>query len=265
MTRVLLTTAVLLLLLSAAGPAVADLAVVQSWPVDTFPGGICYDADLDHIFLVNNSTGEVWEFTRTGGYVNMWPAAQVGLVWPIGMDIHPETHHLWVCDESTPEQVVECTRDGVAVSSFSVDALMEDCSALAYNPNDGLLYIADDNVSEVVIWTTGGDYLDRWSCLPNGDADALCYVPCTNTLYVGDDNGAMIYEFTLDGTFIQSWDLNALLGLQGCESLTVDPVAMTVFIGDSTTSSRLIYEVSGFFEPSPVEASTWGSLKALYQ
>jgi uncharacterized protein YjiK len=100
--------------------------------------------------------------------------------------------------------------------------------------------------------------------VPNGDADAICYVPCTNTLYVGDDTAAMVYEFTLEGALVQSWDLRALLGLQGCEGLSVDPVAMTVFIGDST-SPYTVYEVSGFFEPSPVEASTWGSLKALYQ
>ena len=59
MSRLLLLVVVVALVAVWTVPALADLAIVQSWPVDTFPGGICYDSDRNHIWLVNDSTNEV--------------------------------------------------------------------------------------------------------------------------------------------------------------------------------------------------------------
>ncbi len=260
-----LVCAALLLVAMTVGPVSAQLTVVQQWPTGTFPGGLAYDSERDHIWLVNNSTGEVREYTRTGTMVGMFLASDVGLTWPIGIDFEEATGHLWICDEYNPEQVVECTRDGVAISNFSVDALMQDCSGLAYCPMDDYLYIADDNASEVVIWTKTGTYMDRWSSMPVVDTDAICYMDGTNTLLVGDDNGAMIYEFTLDGTVLNSWNLISLLGIQGVDGLAYDAATANVFIGDSTTGAQIVYEVSGFHPPSPVESASWGKIKSLFQ
>jgi len=260
------TTAIglVLLLLASATPASSVLNIVQSWQPGTFPGGIAYDAERDHIWLVNDSTSELREYTRDGMLIQIIPGAQFGLSWLIGIDWDPNTGNLWICDENQPEQVAQVTRDGAFVSGFSVDADMQDAVGLTYCTTDGNLYISDDNASEVVSWTTGGTLMNRWSSLPCVDTDAICHIPFTNTLFVGDDNGATIYEFTLDGMLLNSYDLVALLGITGVDGLTLDPMTGNLFIGDSSIPYT-IYEVSGFFGPISVDETSWGHVKALFR
>lgn len=264
MSRLLAVTAVLVLL--SNGIAAAQLSIVQQWPIDVFPGGVCYDPDLDHLWIVTDSTNEVREYTRDGTFVGMWDGSLAGLEWPIGIDYAPSTQHLWICDEFNPEQVVECTKTGTPVSSFSVDADMQDAVGLAYNPDNDHLYVADDNANEVVEWTTSGTFVARWSTAPDGDSDAICCLGSANTLLLGDDNGATVYEFTLDGTLLNTYDMSALLGIQGVEGLSYDPLTGNVFLGDSTSGAgRIIYEISGFGPPVAVEATTWGGIKSQFK
>jgi uncharacterized protein YjiK len=263
MLRLLLLVGVLVVLTALTGSALGDLAIVQQWPVDTFPGGICYDSDRDHIWLVNNSTAQVREYTRTGAYIGMFPAGQVGLNWPIGMDFCTATNNLWIGDEFSPEQVVECTRAGAQVSSFSVLGSMQDVSGLAYNPNDDHIFLADDNASEVVEWTSTGGYVGRWSSLPCVDSDSICYLSTENTLLVGDDTAGMVCKFSVVGVLIETYDMALLLGITGVESLAFDAAAGTVFLGDSDTN--IVYEISGFAGQTLVDDATWGSIKAMFR
>jgi uncharacterized protein YjiK len=261
-----LVTALGLIVFFMAGPASAQLMVVQSWAIDTFPGGVAYDSDRDHIWIVNDSSNEVREYTRTGTFVSSFPGAGVGLVLPIGMDFHPGTQNLWICDETTVEKVVEVTRDGTLVSQFSVDLDVQDASGLAYDTTTDRIYIADDNASEVVIFTSSGSYVARWSAVPSGDADSICLLTTEGTLLVGDDNGAMVHKFSIAGGLIASYDMNALLGIQGVEGLSFDAATGNVFLGDSTTGATIIYEISGFVEGGvSVEPATWGAIKADYR
>jgi uncharacterized protein YjiK len=244
--------------------AVAQLSIVQQWPVTEFPGGVCYDSDRDHLWTVDDSGNTVREYTRIGAFVSSFPGSQVGLSLPIGMDFDAPSGNLWICDESAPEKVVETTRNGVLVSEFSVGNDMQDASGLAINTNNDHLYIADDNASEVVEWTKAGALVGRWSTSPNGDADSICYIAASNTLLVGDDNGADVYEFTVDGVLLNSWDMIAELGIAGVEGLSSDPATGNVFLGDSS-SPRTIYEISGFVAATAVEDATWGSVKSLFR
>jgi uncharacterized protein YjiK len=264
MARATMVVGLIVMLLGVVGPAKADPTIVQSWAPGTFPGGIAYDADRDHIWLVNNSTGELREYTRDGTLIQTFDGSQFGLTWLIGIDWCPTTMNLWICDEYNPEQVAEVTREGVFVSGFSVDAYMMDAVGLTYCTTDGNLYISDDDAHEVVVFATDGTYLGRWSTLPCSDADAICHVEATNTLWVGDDNAAKIYEFALDGTLIATYDLVALLGITGVDGLTVDQVAQTLFIGDST-SPYMVYEVAGMWGPVAVQETSWGRVKALFR
>ena len=264
MARVTIAVGLTMLLIGVASPASAQPTIVQSWQPGTFPGGLAYDADRDHIWLVNNSTSELREYTRDGTLLQAIPGSQFGLNWLIGIDWDPVTMNLWIADEYSPEQVAQVTRDGAYVSGFSVDADMQDTSGLTYCTTNGNLYVADDNASEIVEWTTGGTLVNRWSSLPCVDTDAVCHIPFTNTLFVGDDNAAKIYEFTLDGTLLNTYDLVALLGITGVDGLTVDPVSATLFIGDSSTPYT-VYEVAGFWGPVSVQPSSWGQIKADYR
>ena len=263
MARVAPVALVLVLLCGCVGLALADLAIVQSWPHSSFPGGIAYDAERGHVWVVDETDGDVTEYTRDGVYVSSFLASAVGLFQPIGASWAMDTGNLWICDEYTPEQVVETTREGVWVSGFSVDPYVQDASGLAYDPNTGLLYVADDNAHEVIIFDTQGNYISRWSSLPCSDTDSICYVGCTNTLMVGDDTADTVYEFTLTGTLIQSWNMRTLLGIDGVEGLAADEDAATLFLSSGVTD--MVYEISGVWGPSPVTDGTWGSIKAMYR
>jgi uncharacterized protein YjiK len=263
MARLLMLAVVVVLVTVWTVPALADLSIVQSWPIDTFPGGVAYDSDRDNIWVVNNSTGEVREYTRIGGFVSMFPAAQVGLTWPIGMDFHAGTMNLWICDEYNPEKVAEVTRAGVLVSEFSVDAAMDDASALAINTNTGNLYVTDDNSSECVEWTQAGAEVARWSTLPCVDSDSACFLSNEGNLLIGDDNAGMVYKFNTAGVMLEAFDMSALLGITGVEGLAFDANTLNVFLADS--DSDYVYEISGFTEMTPVEHATWGHIKNLYR
>lgn len=263
MSRLLMLAVVVVLVTVWTVPALADLAIVQSWPIDTFPGGIAYDSDRNHIWLVNDSSNEVREYTREGAFVGMFPGGQVGLVLPIGADFHTGTQNLWICDETTAEKVVECTRDGVLVSEFSVDAFMLDISGLAIDTDTGNLFAADDNASEVVEWTQAGVEVGRWSSLPCVDTDSICFLSTESTLLVGDDNAGMVYKFGTDGVLAETYDMAALLGITGVEGLAFDANTHTVFLGDSDSSN--VFEISGFTAVTPVERTTWGRVKGLYR
>ena len=264
MARATIAAGAIVMLLGLVGSATASPTIVQSWAPGTFPGGIAYDADRDHIWLVNNSTGELREYTRNGVLIQTIPGSLFGMNWLIGIDWHPTTMNLWICDEYTPEQVAEVTRAGAYVSGFSVDPYVQDAVGLTYCTSDGNLYIADDNASEVVVFSTTGTFLGRWSSLPCVDTDAICHIEATNTLFVGDDNAAMIYEFTLGGTLVASYNLVALLGITGVDGLAVDQVAQTLFIGD-TSSPYTVYEVAGMWGPVTVSQTSWGRIKAMFR
>ena len=263
MARLLLVAVVVVLVTVWTVPALADLAIVQSWPVATFPGGICYDSDRDHIWLVNNSTNEVREYTRDGTLLGMFAGDDVGLDWPIGMDFHAGTMNLWIADEYSPEKVVECTRDGVFVSEFSVDAAMADASGLAIDTDTGNLFVADDNASEVVEWTQAGVEVGRWSSLPCSDADAICFLSTEATLLVGDDSAGVVYKFDRDGALLEVYDTEVLLGIPGVEGLSYDANTYNVFLADSV--SDYVYEISGFAEVVAVEETGWGVIKAMFR
>jgi uncharacterized protein YjiK len=249
----------------AASSAMAQLSIVQQWTVSEFPGGIAYAPDDDTIWIVDDSGNTFREYTRTGTFLSSFPGTQVGTSLPVGLEYEEGSGHLWCADETTAEQVVECTKDGVFVSSFSVDADMQDAVAIAYANSTGLLYVGDDNASEVVSWTTGGTLMGRWTTTPYvTDTDAICYLDASNTLLVGDDNGAVIHEFTLDGTQLTSYDMSAQLGITGVEGLSYDPATGNVFLGDSS-SPRVLYEISGFVQATPVEPATWGSIKSQFR
>ena len=263
MARLLLWAVVVVLVTVWTVPALADLAIVQSWPVDTFPGGICYDSDRDHIWLVNNSTGEVREYTRDGTLLETFPGDQVGLTWPIGMDFHAGTMNLWIADEYNPEKVVECTRDGVFVSEFSVDAAMEDASGLAIDTDTGNLFVADDNANEVVEWTQAGVEVGRWSSLPCNDTDSICFLSTEGTLLVGDDTAGVVYKFDTDGVQLGMYNTAVLLGITGVEGLAYDANTHTVFLADS--DSDYVYEISGFTTVVAVQTTGWGAIKAMFR
>jgi DNA-binding beta-propeller fold protein YncE len=263
MARLLFVAVVVGLVAVWTVPALADLAIVQSWPVDTFPGGICYDSDRDHIWLVNDSTNEVREYSRIGALLGMFPGSQVGLVLPIGMDFDAGTTHLWIADETTAEKVVECTREGVFVSEFSVDAAMQDASGVALDTNTGNLFVADDNAHEVVEWTQAGVEVGRWSTMPCSDADAICFLSTDGTLLLGDDTAGMVYEFDTSGGLIATYNMGALLGITGVEGLAYDANTYNVFLADS--DSYNVYEISGFVEIVPVEEIGWGAIKAMFR
>jgi uncharacterized protein YjiK len=253
----------LVLLCGCVGLALADLAIVQSWPHSTFPGGIAYDGERNHVWVVDETDGDITEYTRDGVFVSSFLASPLGLMQPIGAGWASDSGNLWICDEYTPEQVVESTRAGAWVSGFSVDAYVQDASGLAIDVSTGLIYVADDNAHEVVIFDTAGNFIGRWSSLPCSDTDSITYVACTNTLMVGDDTADTVFEFTLTGTLIQSWNLSTLLGIDGVEGLAADEGAATLFVSSGVTDT--IYEISGIWGPSPVNDSSWGSIKAMYR
>jgi len=246
------------------GTASADLSIIQQWPVGTFPGGVAYDSERDHIWIVNEGSQEVWEYTREGGLVQTFSVAGLGILQPIGIDFDPVTGNLWIGEEGQPEGAFEITREGVLMSYFSADAYVDDVSGLAYNAALDQVYLADDNGAQVVVFSGDGAYLSSWSSAPVSDADAITYSDNTNTLLVGDDTASLIVEFTLDGTALQSWNVESLLGIGSVEGLSDDPGAGTVFIADSGTVDT-VWEVAGFFPPTPVNESTWGEVKAQFK
>lgn len=92
----------------------------------------------------------------------------------------------------------------------SGDGQFANPTAIAINPNTGVVYVTDCNNYRIQYFDENGKYLGKWGEYGSGDgkfkeATGIAYNPIGDTLYVTDFVNQCIQYFDLKGTFKGRW------------------------------------------------------------
>lgn len=133
--------------------------------------------------------------------------------------------------------------DGTFVRNHSLTSYTDEPTGLAYNPNNGLLYIADDD-DHGVYWTdplNPSVKLGYFDTRPLGflDAEDLKIDPLTGHIHILDGLLKQIVELTISGVFVDSIPLPPIM--RDAEALAYDPTHDLFFVGSG--ASTLIWVV----------------------
>jgi len=221
-------------LLLAVAPCFAQTSVL-SWPTGTvFGGGIAYDPIADEIWVIDQTSDNIRQYTSAGAQLNVFPVPTGTL--PIGGFVHPTTGNVWVCDEG--EIFYEMDRNGVLVSGpFGTTPAITDVSAMTFDPASQTVFISNDSANLIHEFDLMGNAIGGpidVSAAGSVDADGITYNPITRTFYLGEDTGDQIIEVDRAGALIASWPLT---GIASPEGLAIDTRSGILWVTDPVTDT----------------------------
>ena len=228
-----------------------DKATAFTKPVATVPptalSGLAYDHDAVLIYAVGASSRALWTIDPTQGWATTF-VGQTGIVTPHAAAIDPSDGQLYVLGgdnehgfQSILYLVSKATGSAVALGHTGFEFL----SGLDFDPISGVLYGARSGPYDTGVLVT----IDTVS----GQATQVASTPLTLTTISFDENGTLygVNNGPLPGQDSQLYVVDKATGATtSVGSLGVDNVLGAVF--DSTI-------------PTPVEATSWGRVKALFR
>lgn len=167
-----------------------------------------------------------------------------GIAYVAGLDL------LFIADSEheespfySPTNLWAVRRDGTFVGSYAM-AFTKEATGLAYNPDNGFLYITDDDADKV-FWVDPSNptvKVGEFSVRPLGitDAEDPGYDPVTHHLFVLDGVTERLFELTLTGQLVQTIQLPGVL--KEAEGLAYDADREVFYVG-SGGSRGTIYEI----------------------
>lgn len=167
---------------------------------------------------------------------------------PSGLAYVPELDLLFIADSEHDEspyfstQNLFATRlDGTFVRSYSLLGFTHEPTGLAYNPQNGMLYITDDDADRIFIVnpmnpeTKVGEINVRQ--LGITDAEDPVIDPVTGNIYLLDGVQRAIYELSESGQLIGSTVLPSVI--TDAEGLAFDPLADVFYIASGSTRGTI--------------------------
>jgi hypothetical protein len=175
----------------------------------------------------------------TQGYGNADPS---GIAYVPGLDM------LFVADSehdetpfNSPTNLFGIRLDGTFVEAFSLSSFSKEPTGLAYNPNNGLLYISDDDAKKI-FWVDPENpsvKLGEFDVRKFGSTDAEDpkVDPVTGHLFMLDGFSRKLFEFTDQGNLVSSMTLPSVM--TDAEALAYDPRHDVFFIGSGATRGTI--------------------------
>lgn len=166
-----------------------------------------------------------------------------GAIAPKGIAYHPIRDTLFIADGSG--RLIEITRAGALVASFSTTAYAPIPKGISYDPVTGDLLVSDATAIHRV--TAGGvlvapsPFLDVSTLV--ADADGIAVDPASGTLWIADGNADEIVEFSRAGIRLGSFSTTALL------PAFTEPEGISFFgsdllVVDNSGGTRTVYILS---------------------
>lgn len=189
----------------------------------------------------NLANGSIYQDGSGGTY---------GIGDPSGIAYIPSLGRFYIVDSEHDESpyfsntnMFDLNPDGSFVRNFSLTSYTKEPTGIAYNPNDGNIYISDDSKMGV-FWA---DALNPSTKLGFFDTRHLGFVdsedpkidPLTNHIYMLDGTLKQIVELTIDGKFVDSTPLPSIM--QDAEALAYDTQHDVFFVASG--KSKLIWAV----------------------
>ena len=177
------------------------------------PEGVAIDAG-GNILVAEWNNNRIQQFSSTGKHlkrVGTLGSGPLQFQYPVGIDIHPHTHKVYVADQSN-HRIQVLNSDLTYASSFGSAGSNNGEFNLPYDistDSAGNVYVADKDNHRIQVFTVGGEYLRQFG--KKGKGEGELYLPASvavdshNVVYVGEYGNNRISIFSTDGEFIKSF------------------------------------------------------------
>jgi DNA-binding beta-propeller fold protein YncE len=176
-----------------------------------------------------------------------------GIGDPSGVAYVPGANILFVADSEHDESPYYSSTnlwairpDGTSVGAYSLRSFTREPTGLAYNPQNGFLYITDDD-KQKVFWVDPANPALKVgefsvSALGITDAEDPKFDPLTGNIYLLDGLARTLFELTPTGGFVRSLTLPSVI--TDAEGLAYSPEHDVFFIASYATRGS-IFEIDG--------------------
>lgn len=190
---------------------------------------------------------------------------------PSGIAYLSNSHTLLIVDGEVEETVQgithfqganvwELTLSGIKIRTANISKksptltpITNEPTDIAWNPNNGHYYVANDEGDRVYDVNPGGDGLigtsdDTWTFFTtsgagSGDPEGIAFNTQNNHLFVADGNNAEVYEYTTAGNLVNHFDVGAY-GVADPESIAFNSDTGTLFTMSSNRATPVIVETT---------------------
>jgi VCBS repeat-containing protein len=137
--------------------------------------------------------------------------------------------------------------DGSFVRNYSLTAYTKEPTGLAYNSNNGLLYVADDD-AHGIFWSdplNPSVKLGYFDTRPLGflDTEDLKIDPVTGHIHVLDGSLRQLFEMTIDGKYVDAIPLPSIM--KDAEALAYHPTFDLFFVGSGASTLIWVMDRAG--------------------
>ena len=185
---------------------------------------------------------------------------------PAGITYFPSADRLLISDSEVDEMTIyqgrnlfTGTRTGSGLGTGTTLTFSKEPTGLGINPNDGTLFVSDDDGDRISVVRPGPDGVhgtsdDSWtrfttSTFGSTDPEGVEYDPASGHLFVCDGLGLEVYDVNpVNGAFgdgndvVTSFDVGRY-GARDCEGLGIDQQRSTLLAVDP--SGKKIFELTG--------------------
>ena len=178
-----------------------------------------------------------------------------------GLAYNQVTGNFWA-SEALGTAVIEFTPTGAQVSSFN--AATSDQCGLTVDDHTQNLYWTSYSYGSIIEYTPTGQTVRQFGL--TSSPLSLEFLPCSNTILVSNYDGTILEEWDLNGTMIAAWDLAGLVGSSSVRFRAMAYDTLNGYLYLANANDGVVYEVQDLdFNPSPVQASTWGGIKSMFR
>ena len=191
------------------------------------PDGIAYHSDLDHLFVVDSTSGTLYELTTDGELVNSFVRGQ----FPEGIAVLPDGDLLVSAE---PGILNVYTTDFQELSATSIDTLSRDPTGVVFHSGTETFFITDDTDLSIKEADVDFNLINTISTLEVDpgfrEPEGIDFDPVSGHLLVVDDDQARLYELTTDGEVLDVINLTELTGFLDPEGVAYDAETGTLYI-----------------------------------
>jgi hypothetical protein len=184
-------------------------------------------------------------------------SGKYGISDPSGIAYIPGLNQFFIVDSEHDESpfysainMFALRPDGSYVRNYSLTSFTKEPTGVAYNPNNGYLYFADDD-RQGISWATVENpsvslgFIDTRR-LGFIDTEDLKIDPLTGNIHVLDGARKQIIELKADGTFVDSIRLPSIM--PDAEALAYDPQHDLFFVGSAYSRNIWVIDREGNIE-----------------
>jgi hypothetical protein len=199
------------------------------------------NASVAHVYDLSN--GSVYKDDSGGTY---------GIGDPSGIAYIPSLNQLFIADSEHDESpynssinMFALNTDGSYVRNYSLESYTKEDTGLAYDPNNGYLYISDDSKAGV-FWvdplnpTVKLGFFDT-KLLGYQDTEDLKIDPLTGHIHELDGELMQMIELTDTGQFVDSVPLPSIM--EDAEAMAYDPRHDVYFVSSGHETNHNIYVI----------------------